>query len=336
MDAVPIHRTLIIRPFKAYLQQLGAPVEDGLRKAKLPVESIDDPEHYISGLAFWNFVGAMARREGIKDLGFLVGESGGANCIHPTFRESLTAYPTLYQALVHTCKILATETTRSHLTVACQDTNTLRFIHHTSFGREHPSHYLMEWFALSAMVDIVRVFAGPDWSPAEISLTSNQRPGRVIESRFPHTRFLTGQQSSHLCIDTALLSAPPFTAAADSAMTPASTNCAKPADDFAGSIKQLLSAYLPEGTPSIELIAEIAGIRPRTMQRQLRMSGLSYRELLEQARYDTATQLLAQTDEAIMVIAHRLGYDEPTHFARAFRRMTGISPGQYRRQHNPL
>ena len=72
------------------------------------------------------------------------------------------------------------------------------------------------------------------------------------------------------------------------------------------------------------------------MQRQLRMSGLSYRELLEQARYDTATQLLAQTDEAIMVIAHRLGYDEPTHFARAFRRMTGISPGQYRRQHNPL
>ena len=62
------------------------------------------------------------------------------------------------------------------------------------------------------------------------------------------------------------------------------------------------------------------------------MSGLNYRELLERARYDAAIQLLARTDEAIMDITRKLGYSEPTHFARAFRRMAGVSPGGYLRQ----
>lgn len=335
MDSIPLIRTAILRPFTRYLQQLGAPVEDGLRKMKLPVLALDDPGLYVSTTAFWNFAGSMARREGIENLGILAGETSGANSMHPTFRNTLLACPTLYQALMQTCITLARESSHSHLTVTVVDADTAMFCHHTSFGLDHPSHYHMEWFALSAMVDIVRVFAGPGWQPEEIGLMSSRTPGRSVRTRFPDTRFVLRQPSGYLSINTALLSTP-ATKPADYSATPVPIDCNHPADDFTGSLKQLLSAYLPEGTPPIGLIADIADTSVRSLQRHLRLSGLSYRELLEQARFDSAIHMLVNTDETVTDIAHRLGYPEPTHFARAFRRIAGVSPVQYRGLHGNL
>jgi AraC family transcriptional activator of pobA len=46
-----------------------------------------------------------------------------------------------------------------------------------------------------------------------------------------------------------------------------------------------------------------------------------------------ATRLLATTDLSIVTIATQLGYHDPAHFARAFARALGMSPGAYRRLH---
>jgi len=336
MAAVPLIQTSILRPFTRYLEQLGVPVENGLRKAKLPVISLNNPALYISTAAFGDFAGIMAQREGIENLGILVREAAGANSLAPTFRQLLLTCPTLYQALLLTSRKLASRSSLSYIRVVDTGADTSRFYHHTSFDLQHPSHYHMEWFALSAMVEIVRVFTGPDWRPAEIGLISRQVPGRMIQSRFPDTRFVYGQPSSYLSIDAALLSTPPRMdsgmEAVDESITPLSTVHSHPADDFAGSLKQLLAAYLPEGTPSINLIAEVAGTSTRTLQRHLLAAGLNYRELLEQVRYDTAIHLLTNPDNTIMDIASQLGYSESTHFTRAFRRMSGVSPRKYKRQ----
>jgi len=336
MAAVPLIQTSILRPFTRYLEQLGAPVENGLRKAKLPVISLDNPALYISTAAFWDFAGIMAQREGIENLGILAGEAAGANSLAPTFRQLLLTCPTLYQALLLTSRKLASRSSLSYIGVVDTGADTSRFYHHTSFGLQHPSHYHMEWFALSAMVEIVRVFTGRDWRPAEIGLISRRVPGRMIQSRFPDTRFVYGQPSSYLNIGAALLSTPPCMdsgmEAVDESTTPLSTGHSHPADDFAGSLKQLLAAYLPEGTASVNLIADVAGTSTRTLQRQLRAAGLNYRELLEQVRYDRAIRLLANPDNTIIDIASQLGYSEPTHFTRAFRRMAGVSPRMYKQQ----
>lgn len=332
MAAVPLIQTSILRPFTRYLEQLGVPVENGLRKAKLPVISLNNPALYISTAAFWDFAGIMAQREGIENLGILVGEASGANSLAPTFRQLLLTCPTLYQALLLTSRKLASRSSLSYIGVVDTGADTSRFYHHTSFGLQHPSHYHMEWFALSAMVEIVRVFTGPDWRPAEFGLISRRVPGPMILSRFPDTRFVYGQPSSYVSIDAALLSTPPCMEAVDQSITPVSTGHSHPADDFAGSLKQLMAAYLPEGTPSINLIAEVAGTSTRTLQRHLLAAGLNYRELLEQVRYDMAIHLLTNPDNTIMDIATQLGYSEPTHFTRAFRRMAGVSPRKYKQQ----
>ena len=56
---------------------------------------------------------------------------------------------------------------------------------------------------------------------------------------------------------------------------------------------------------------------------------LNNRDLLDVVCYETAIDLMQETDNTITDIANLLGYSDPSHFARAFRRMSGVSPGEY-------
>jgi AraC-like DNA-binding protein len=106
----------------------------------------------------------------------------------------------------------------------------------------------------------------------------------------------------------------------------------KPPRDFIGTLKLALRSYLRDGAPSLELAAKIADLSTRTLQRRLADEQLSYRGLLDTVRYETAIDLMQNTDNTVTDIANLLGYTDPSHFARAFRRMAGVSPREYMQQ----
>jgi AraC family transcriptional regulator len=49
-------------------------------------------------------------------------------------------------------------------------------------------------------------------------------------------------------------------------------------------------------------------------------------------RMDAARRLLRETEQGVVEIALEVGYANPSHFAQLFRRETGLSPSDYRRQ----
>jgi len=49
-------------------------------------------------------------------------------------------------------------------------------------------------------------------------------------------------------------------------------------------------------------------------------------------RMDEAKRLLRETKKSIVDVALDIGYTNPSHFAQLFRRETGLSPSDYRRQ----
>ena len=51
-------------------------------------------------------------------------------------------------------------------------------------------------------------------------------------------------------------------------------------------------------------------------------------------RIEHAKQLLLQKNIKISVIAEQSGYNNPYHFIRQFKNVIGVSPGEFRRQHN--
>ena len=49
-------------------------------------------------------------------------------------------------------------------------------------------------------------------------------------------------------------------------------------------------------------------------------------------RMDEARRLLRETKKTMVDVALDMGYANPSHFAQLFRRETGLSPSDYRRQ----
>ena len=49
-------------------------------------------------------------------------------------------------------------------------------------------------------------------------------------------------------------------------------------------------------------------------------------------RMDAARRLLRETKRSVVDVAMDVGYTNPSHFAQLFRRETGMSPSEYRRQ----
>ena len=83
---------------------------------------------------------------------------------------------------------------------------------------------------------------------------------------------------------------------------------------------------------TISQAAELAGMSVRSFQRRLAAEGLTFAQLVDQARSEVAQELLERTDRSLAEIAEDVGYSELTNFVRAFKRWTGITPDQFRQR----
>jgi AraC-like DNA-binding protein len=83
---------------------------------------------------------------------------------------------------------------------------------------------------------------------------------------------------------------------------------------------------------SPELVASQLGLSLRSLQRSLHAHGTSYEGLLREVRLELACQHLREGRRTMSEIAFALGYDNPSAFSRAFRRWTGVAPGEYLRR----
>lgn len=102
-------------------------------------------------------------------------------------------------------------------------------------------------------------------------------------------------------------------------------------DWLTGKVRKLLLGLLPAGKTNADYVAARLGMSRRTLTRHLEREGVTYKDLLEQARRELAFQYLATATTDIQQIALLLGYSETAAFSRAFRRWSGRSPAEYRR-----
>ncbi|EPL3194736.1 helix-turn-helix domain-containing protein, partial [Acinetobacter baumannii] len=82
---------------------------------------------------------------------------------------------------------------------------------------------------------------------------------------------------------------------------------------------------------SIENVAEYLHMSDRTLKRQLAAEGTSFSTLVDEVRYRHATSLLSRTDYSLEQIADELGYSDVANFSRAFKRWSGRSPSNWRK-----
>jgi AraC-like DNA-binding protein len=99
---------------------------------------------------------------------------------------------------------------------------------------------------------------------------------------------------------------------------------------IADAVTRILRARVVFPDTSLESVASEMSMQPRTLNRRLQAEGKSFRELINEARFETARQLLAGTRMDITDIALALGYADPSGFTHAFQRWSGVAPSQWR------
>jgi AraC-like DNA-binding protein len=95
-------------------------------------------------------------------------------------------------------------------------------------------------------------------------------------------------------------------------------------------VRSVLVRRLPHGEPSLQEIAQSINVHERTLQRKLRESGTTYKELLDATRHELALAYLSSAVHSVSDVTYKLGFAASGSFTRAFRRWTGVAPSAWR------
>ncbi len=107
---------------------------------------------------------------------------------------------------------------------------------------------------------------------------------------------------------------------------------AKPDDSttYTARIRALIGKDLSQALPDFEFVSTNLNVSPQTLRRRLKDENTSYQEIKDNMRRDVALYHLARQEISINEIAFKVGFTEPSTFHRAFKKWTGLTPGEYR------
>jgi len=102
-------------------------------------------------------------------------------------------------------------------------------------------------------------------------------------------------------------------------------------DELLSRLRRALRILLLSGRSSAQEVAALLFLNRRTLDRRLHDHGTNFQRVLDEIRFETACQLLDNTQLPLTDIAASLGYSESSAFTRAFRRWSGDAPSRRRR-----
>lgn len=106
--------------------------------------------------------------------------------------------------------------------------------------------------------------------------------------------------------------------------------------NFREQVKGTLKRLLAGERPAIEHVARELRLSKRTLQRRLTEDGITFQQLMEEARRELAQHYLLHSSLELNETAYLLGYEDANSFFRAFHEWEGTSPGQWRTIHATL
>lgn len=81
----------------------------------------------------------------------------------------------------------------------------------------------------------------------------------------------------------------------------------------------------------LQSVAAICHLSPFQFSRLFtREQGVTFQEYVNRYRISRAKDLLSHSSGSTKEIAYAVGFNEPSYFAKVFRKMTGVSPSEYR------
>ncbi len=336
-------RATHLKNYISALRDIGAPVGRELSKSRLPPRVEETPDLYVSLPLAFEWIARTGHDCEPMELGLLAAQKASMSSLRPALQTAIMTAQTGLMRLEALATLSRFEDSVLVMTVR-QEADDVRVICNMVGVDRHPFVCIGEWLNVQGIISVVRSVAGPSWCPSELSFMSSSRPAGAVHLAFPNTRILVGQPHTSVVIgrehlarltfDPAVSTPDPLASLASlaSVASGAAQDAAPEAWEFVNLMRMLIQPYFNDGRFDVAVAAELAGMSTRTLQRRLKMCGSSYSQVLQEARFQLACTHLEEPSLKVIDIAMMTGYESSQHFTRAFRRFTGVTPSQYRKQ----
>ena len=100
-----------------------------------------------------------------------------------------------------------------------------------------------------------------------------------------------------------------------------------------GKVKQYIDTHLQDSQLRLENIADEVHVTHSHLSRIFKRSeGINVSDYITQKRIEKATHLLRSTSESISFVSEQVGYASPYYFSACFKKVTGVTPSEYRKR----
>ena len=311
------------------LREFGVDPEELLRERGLPVDALASAERRIPFFQVGRLLKSAAERTGCEHFGLLLGQRLGLQhmgTLGGMARNAGSVGEALRTMAVHQ-RLYSHGALAFVLDDGKRVTLGYSVVHGSTTGAEQIHAGMVAW-----MLNLVRELTTPRWVPRAFQL-AHSRPADVG----PYRRALPGPiefnaEITGLLFDSAVLrqrirGADPGRYAMFEAQVAAIGR-----RSLLNDVRRALRLQMIHGKAANDGVAQTLDMHRRTLHRRLRQCGTTFRQVLDEVRYDTARHFLHTTDIPMLEIAIALGYSDVTAFTRAFRRWSGQTPRRYREQ----
>jgi len=301
------------------------------REVDLDLEVIGDPDAFMPHTVMSRFVHAIERHTAQPDFGLLVAP-------HLSIRDYgcwgayLLGADTLAGAIERA--IQASRFHSSNESVMLDVAEGVARISYPSAAKGKDGYPHIACGIVGILLSICREYTPSRWHPlwVEFDFPKPARPW-IYEEQFGCPVRFDAAAPAVCLTDRQLTSArnrPPITGLLTLSDV-AGSRAGLRDSDFVGIVAEQVRLQLISGTGTLDSVARVLDVSVRSLQRELNRCGASFRGITSAVRVRRAADLLRDTDISITQISADLGYSAPAHFARAFRKATGRSPRNYRR-----
>lgn len=313
------------------ITRLGGSADEVLSRAGLSGME-RDPEAWLSYQQFLLMLEDSARATNCPHFGLELGNTQGINALGPVGFVIQQA-PNLRTALRELSRHFAHHNQGAIVSLRVEG-GKARWLFNCKLEGKAPVRH-QEDLACGIGVSLLRLLHNSNWSP-EAACFMHAPP----EDARPYKKLLGcplyfNSEYTGLIFDPAILDQP-----VDNANPMlhrlleehlSSLRSAYP-DDYCGQVRHLISHALTTGDCSIERVASHLAVGKRTLQRQLKNYDVSYKDLLEDVRFDIAKRYLRESSGSLTALADMLCYSDLSTFSTAFRQHHGMSPRDWRKQ----
>ena len=312
--------------FKTTMENCGLSADYYFRKVGLPGK-VSDPESLLPLKPFFRLINVVAIDESIPDFGSRVAQTTPwheVSSLGPLLRNCTS----LKDLLETFCEIASGQSSIVNFTLIDQGSD---FDFCYTDIPLYKGDIQMELYRITSMIQLVQLATDTGWRPKAIRLNMPKTVAVNVCPLIKNSEIKFSQSDSAISIPVNLLRFP-LRSSISRRGKPDSSPPSNLSTDITNSIRQVISTYTLTGNISIGDVAKISDMSVRSLQRRLSESGLKYSELLNQAKFDHAQEMLQDLQMTIKEVANSLGYSDPAHFTRAFRRWSGLSPINFRKQ----